>query len=888
MSDLDQFEIVDAGPRPGPRPSVRGPDLSQFEIVDAPSNRAGAALNALGNSAVQFGAGEVEGVLGLAGLLGDVSRYTVGLPQTIAESVTNKIFGREEKPSYSRQMADLSRAITPPPIHENRYARTVGSFVGPGLVTPGLGILRGLASSITGGIGAQAGEDAGGPVGGVLGGLIGASAPSILNALKTLGRSAFVGATPAEIKGSAAKVLQDYTGKTAEEIKTALGSAPPDDLGRLMTTAEVTGNAPMAQIEKQLASHGTRAGEYLDRAAARTQAREGILKGIASGPAMTEEARGSFLMNAVDDVAERMGTKNRARWNAFDRDVPLDIADAQLEIAPLFPDPAAGRALNGEVNNLATQVMEAPEGVLTSGQFQTIRSQALELLRDKTLHNADRKMLAAIAKSADDAAKNGLPVEQYQLWRSARQGTARQAERFAPRTAGGTLQDPRTAPINAFDRALKGDRKSAIELRDAVANDPTAMQVIKKGLIDRIGRDTAGNLTPKKMSDFLEANEGAISEILGKKQHASLLRIAEDLKSQANVQEMANYASKGQSATQQKQTVAGALSNLLETAQIRTGNGLLDRVLTKIKEGAGLSDQTKVQDLLFKAAMEPEFAIILAGTPTETRILSAAEHLAGLSESLALRAPSVSGYLGTGTEGASANSGPSDPKFRNGAIPLQPSRSIGRSQQGQEGTPAARPSPQLLQGQSVQGNVSSLQPAPNPAQNQGIFSRLSDYIVPPAQAAETGAQNMALPDINTQQMPVIMKAIEHVESGGKADAISSKGAVGSHQVTPIAMREVMRKQGIRDDVYSDADLRKLALQPGVSEKYGTAYFQLMLDQFGGDARLALAAYNAGPGLVRSLLVRNKGSTFEDIAKHLPKETREYVPKVERAFNTLVA
>lgn len=47
----------------------------------------------------------------------------------------------------------------------------------------------------------------------------------------------------------------------------------------------------------------------------------------------------------------------------------------------------------------------------------------------------------------------------------------------------------------------------------------------------------------------------------------------------------------------------------------------------------------------------------------------------------------------------------------------------------------------------------------------------------------------------------------------------------------------------------------------------------------GDWPLALAAYNAGEGRVSRELRRRSASDFAAIARHLPAETRLYVPKV---------
>ena len=71
------------------------------------------------------------------------------------------------------------------------------------------------------------------------------------------------------------------------------------------------------------------------------------------------------------------------------------------------------------------------------------------------------------------------------------------------------------------------------------------------------------------------------------------------------------------------------------------------------------------------------------------------------------------------------------------------------------------------------------------------------------------------------------------ESGFRQSAVSNRDAVGVMQLTAGAAREV----GV--DRY---DIAQNILG-------GTAYLRRMLNRYGGDVSLALAAYNAGPGAV---------------------------------------
>jgi hypothetical protein len=100
--------------------------------------------------------------------------------------------------------------------------------------------------------------------------------------------------------------------------------------------------------------------------------------------------------------------------------------------------------------------------------------------------------------------------------------------------------------------------------------------------------------------------------------------------------------------------------------------------------------------------------------------------------------------------------------------------------------------------------------------------------------------------------PALLKAVASAESGFNPDAISPAGAVGLMQIMP----ETAQQLGIdpRDPVQS--------IQGAAS------YLRTLLNQFNGDATLAIAAYNAGPGAV---------SGYGGIPPF--KETQDYVARV---------
>jgi hypothetical protein len=103
--------------------------------------------------------------------------------------------------------------------------------------------------------------------------------------------------------------------------------------------------------------------------------------------------------------------------------------------------------------------------------------------------------------------------------------------------------------------------------------------------------------------------------------------------------------------------------------------------------------------------------------------------------------------------------------------------------------------------------------------------------------------------------PGLIRAVIRAESNFQVDAVSHAGARGLMQLMPATAREL----GVTDsfDINQNID-------------GGAKYLRRMLDQFGGNVRKALAAYNAGPGTV----IKYNG--------RVPyPETRQYVRRVLR-------
>jgi soluble lytic murein transglycosylase-like protein len=109
--------------------------------------------------------------------------------------------------------------------------------------------------------------------------------------------------------------------------------------------------------------------------------------------------------------------------------------------------------------------------------------------------------------------------------------------------------------------------------------------------------------------------------------------------------------------------------------------------------------------------------------------------------------------------------------------------------------------------------------------------------------------------------PNLLRAVIVVESGFNPRAVSKRGAVGLMQLMPATATRfgVSNRYDPRENVHA-----------------GARYLRFLIDRFGQDVSLALAAYNAGEEAVN----RNGG--------RIPRftETMAYVPRVLKIYRML--
>jgi membrane-bound lytic murein transglycosylase D len=139
---------------------------------------------------------------------------------------------------------------------------------------------------------------------------------------------------------------------------------------------------------------------------------------------------------------------------------------------------------------------------------------------------------------------------------------------------------------------------------------------------------------------------------------------------------------------------------------------------------------------------------------------------------------------------------------------------------------------------------------------------------PPPKGAETYVARLKR-IFASQKVPEKLVWLAEVESSFTPSARSPAGAAGLFQLTP----DIAKRHGLSSWPWDER------FHPDKNATAAAKHLKYLHGEF-KNWPMALAAYNAGEGRIRSLMERHKTRNFDDIATHLPVETQMYVPKID--------
>ena len=159
------------------------------------------------------------------------------------------------------------------------------------------------------------------------------------------------------------------------------------------------------------------------------------------------------------------------------------------------------------------------------------------------------------------------------------------------------------------------------------------------------------------------------------------------------------------------------------------------------------------------------------------------------------------------------------------------------------------------------------------------YSARTDYILRTTERASRYLYHV-VEELEKRGMPTELALLPFIESAFNPQAISSAKASGMWQFIPSTGKDFNLKQNMfQDERRGVLDSTDAALN----------YLQKLYDMF-GDWQLALAAYNWGEGSVQRAIKKQQAAglpiDFNSMAYLMPKETQNYVPKLQAVKNII--
>jgi soluble lytic murein transglycosylase-like protein len=667
----------------------------------------------------------------------------------------------------------------------------------------------------------------------------------------------------------------------ASEAKKALSSTLPAET---LTTAEMTGSDTLAQAERLLktqpagnaniefAANARQKLEDINQSALeRTnlgdpnpkragEAAKALLEGAeerqrqAASKQFTDEVRD--IVAPIEGIAKQAKNINQEVYQTTKVFAPEgELGDLFQKIQKLEGKEAAEKAPAGFGRTAAKESAKPTE--TSVGMLQDLRSKALELSRAAPEGSRDElfanrivdllgKKIDAIGGTEGLTAARAAWREYKQRWFFDESGQRAPLNKLLRKQSPEDIiadVSKKSAVSDEYAKVLGGlePNKLASEMAD-FANKQTVDEKLKwirdkravyadspiwplvqgwEDILTRTAKATKAADVPALSPKNIDIQAKSLVRALGGSERVLAASAGED----ATVSAMGNIARSGATST-----LGGKISGALSTAALGLG-------IPTVQRGTDLAAEA-----LTRALQNPDVAAEFVAKAQRLQQMSprlAAQRSQQLTDRLNTIAPQAAAF-GRGVMGL----GSPEPIAQQATTPSVPPATT---------TPTVESDP-WAELESAVGPMAEASPTPEPT--------------PKPETITVGKQNISIPTGDKYAPASLVKAVMRVESAGKANAVSPKGASGLMQLMPGTAKSL----GVDPT------------DPQQNVEGGSRYLRELLDKYNSE-ELALAAYNWGPGnmdrAIRKVKAAGSKATWANLLKEVkvPKETRQYVPRV---------
>ena len=642
------------------------------------------------------------------------------------------------------------------------------------------------------------------------------------------------------------RLLNQVIGKEGVSKLDEVGASP---FGQ-KTVAEITQSPSMANVEKTLVQQlGTEQNTLLAKANARQAARETALNSLTDAPigTLTADIRGRNIRDlGLDDITIADDAVKKA-WQAVGKTgLRINIAGVPEEIISTAQKLETPLGFSRDANKL----LKAIEGKssLTIEEYQKFRSAAGKVLSDAGNDPVEQALMMNFREGLDNAAEKvantpTMAGAKINALRDAIDTTREFKQTFKSGSVkeiykkgeGGFVMNESSIP-----RRVYTSPEASKQFAKAFSDNAEAMRAARGGLIDEIAKGNKDTWV-KNFDKYRPQAKALFGE-----DFLTVKSVIDDLASEMSVGQLAQQATGRGSITAQRMTAAQFLAKPSRIAALveRYGAGLglaagspygqvgmaTGFIVGKSLEQMAMKSQSELSKLILRASTDPDTAKLLLREATPEIIDALLPRVAYLSAPLTQtraekdrHTATPIGQIGSSTSHYRSELDNKTPKSALTTIETKKNE----SKYSYQTSPNATPTPQAKQVKTVSRKDIS-------------------YLV-------------------EQQHPLV-RAMVKQESGGNPSAVSPKGAKGLMQLMPATARDL----GVNPD------------DPMQNLQGGIQYINAMLEKF-GDIRLALAAYNYGPGAVEKKITllarRGQRPTWQNLKPMLPAETKNYVTNV---------